>query len=198
MAKNIKNEELRNERVLEVALYVKETKASTRQVSKYFTENKYPISNATVNDYLKNRLPKINPVLYKEIKPILDSHVPKTIDTVEIRKRIYSAVSLLFQDYTIEEIAKELDSTIDIIYDDLTRRLPRLEKDVNILQQVKEYIPSIEGSISEDIKNALSRHRLENLANQFGNATYYDSKYFEENEVGRKADGRFESFPPKK
>lgn len=198
MAKNLKDEDLRNERVIEVALYVKETKASTRQVSKYFTENRFPISNATVNDYLKNRLPKINPALYEEIKPILASHVPKTVETVEVRKRIYSAVSLLFQDYTVEEIAKELNSTIDIIYDDLTRRLPKIEKDASILQQVKEYIPSIEGCISEDVKSVLARHKAENLANQFGNATYYDSKYFEEYEVVRKEDGRFESFPSKK
>lgn len=198
MAKNIKDEDLRNERVIEVALYVKKTKASSRVAAKYFTENRFPISNVTVNDYLKNRLPKINPALYEEIKPIIDSHTPKTVDTVEVKKRIYSAVSLLFQDYTIPEIAKQLNSTIDIIYDDLTERLPKIEKDAVILQQVKEYIPSIEGNISDDVKEVLLRHKMENLHNQAGNEPYYDKEYFRENEVVRDEDGRFVSFPQKK
>lgn len=198
MAKTLKNDDIRNQRVIEIALYVKETGASTRQVANYFTKHKYPISNATVNDYLKNRLPKLNSSLYEEIEPILVANTPKTIETVEVRKRIYSAVSLLFKDYTIEEIAKELHSTVDIIYDDLTVRLPKIESSAEILQQVKESIPSIEGSISEDVKDVLSRHKMENLMNQAGNGTYFDSNYFKENTVVRNQDGTFRSFPRKK
>lgn len=198
MAKNLKNEEERNERVIEVALYVKQTHASTRETAKYFTNNRFSISNATVNDYLRNRLSKVNPKLYEEIKPIIEANTPKTIETVEVRKRIYSAVSLLFKDYTIPEIAEELGSTVDIIYDDLTKRLQKIEASVDILQQVKEYIPSIEGSISEDVKDVLERHKIGNLVNQAGNGPYFDSKYYEENEVIRKPNGTFDSFPPKK
>lgn len=198
MAKNLKDDEERNRRVLEVAEYVKATKASTRQTAKYFTENKFQISNATVNDYLRNRLPKLNKELAREINEILMANTPKTVETVEVRKRIYSAVSLLFQDYTIAEIAKELNSTVDIIYDDLTTRLPKIENQPDILKQVKEYLPFIKGSISDDVKSVLQRHKLENLANQHGNEPYFDKKYFEENEVVRKEDGTFESFPRKK
>jgi hypothetical protein len=191
MARTLKDEEERNKRVLEIALYVKQTKASTRQTAKYFTEHRYPISNATVSDYLKNRLPDLNPILAKEIATILNEHTPKTIETVEVRKRIYSAVSLLFQDYTIREIADILSSTVDIIYDDLTSRLPKIETQIDILQQVDDMI-------SEDVKNILHRHKMENLVNQAGNQSYFDKQYFQENEVIRREDGTFESFSHKK
>ena len=42
-------------RVKEVADYAIETGASTRQISKYFTENRFKISNATVCTYLSQR-----------------------------------------------------------------------------------------------------------------------------------------------
>jgi predicted DNA-binding protein YlxM (UPF0122 family) len=198
MAKNLKDDELRNKRVLEVAEYVKRTKASTRQTAKYFTENFYAISNATVNDYLRNRLSKLNKELYLEINKIIANNTPKTVETVEVRKRVYSAVSLLFKDYTIAEIAEELHSTVDIIYDDLTNRLPKIENNYDILYHVKEYIPSMEESISNDVKNQLAKHRRENLVNQEGNSPYFDSEYFKNNNVSRKYDGTFESFPKKK
>ena len=112
--------------------------------------------------------------------------------------RIYSAVSLLFKDYTIEEIAKELHSTVDIIYDDLTVRLPRIEASPEILEQVKKSMPFIENDISQDVKDVLSKHKMGNLINQEGNGPYFDSNYFKENQVERNEDGTFKSFPRKK
>lgn len=198
MARNLKDDEERNKRVLEVAEYVIKTGASTRQTAKYFTENKYSISNATVNDYLRNRLPKLNKELAIEVDKILKANTPKTVEVVEVRKRIYQAVSLLFQDYTISEIAKELNSTFDIIYDDLTIRLPKIEDRPDVLKRVREFLSSKDSSISEDVKSVLQRHKTENLANQHGNKPYFDKKYFEENEVVRNSDGTFQSFSTKK
>lgn len=198
MAGNLKNDEIRNQRIIEIALYVKETGASTRQTAEYFTKHKYPISNATVHDYLKNRLPQLNPILAKEIASILNTNTPKTIEQVEVRRRIYSAVNLLLKDYTIKEIAEELHSTVDIIYDDLTVRLPRIEASPEILEQVKKSMPFIENDISQDVKDVLSKHKMGNLMNQEGNGPYFGSNYFKENQVERNEDGTFKSFPRKK
>lgn len=146
-------------RVKEVADYTIETGASTRQVAKFFTENKYKISNATVCSYLSQRLPRIDPTRYVLVKPIIDKNTPKTVETVEVRKRIYSATSLLLRGLTIPQIVEELNIgrleneqvTFDIIYDDLTRRLQRIEKDPAILA---------------DVKRRLAENRLDTLNNQ--------------------------------
>lgn len=198
MAKNLKDEEERNRRVIEVAEYVKKTRASTRMTAKYFTENRFNISSATVNDYLRNRLLKLNPVLYSEINEIIKENTPKTVETVEVRKRIYSAVSLLFQDYTIEEIAEALNSTVDIIYTDLKIRLPKIEDSIDVIKQVNSHANLSDKSISTDVNDVLQRHKMENLTNQAGNGPYFTSSYFSENEVKRRSDGTFESFPKKK
>lgn len=201
MAKNLKDEEIRNQRILEVANYVKETKASTRKAAKYFSEHHYPISNATVNDYLRNRLPKINPELGREVALILDGNTPKSVEAVEVKKRIYSAVSLLFQDYTVPEIAKKLTTTPDVIYQDLTVRLAKIEKDPAIVELVQQSIPGIDLEtidIVGDVQQVFDRHRKENLKNQEGNEAPFDKSYFQENEVERDAEGKFVSFPHKK
>lgn len=146
-------------RVKEVADYTIETGASTRQVAKFFTDNKYKISNATVCSYLSQRLPRIDPARYVLVKPIIDKNTPKTVETVEVRKRIYSATSLLLRGLTIPQIVEELNIgrleneqvTFDIIYDDLTKRLQQIEKDSAIL---------------EDVKKRLRENRLDTLNNQ--------------------------------
>ena len=157
-------------RVLEIADYVIETKvASTRQISKYFTENRFKISNATVCVYLSQRLPKIDPVRYAQVKPQIDQNTPKTVETVEVRKRIYTAVALLLRGLTIPQIIEEMNAdkpedekvTFDIIYDDLTRRLKAIEKDNDIL---------------EDVKRRLSENRLDTLNNQGTNGPNYAAR----------------------
>lgn len=149
-------------RVKEVADYTIETGASTRQVAKFFTENRYKISNATVCTYLTQRLPKIDFARYALVKPIIDKNTPKTVETVEVRKRIYAATALLLRGLTIPQIVEEINFgkletervTFDIIYDDLTKRLQRIETDVAIL---------------EDVKKRLVENRLDTLNNQGAN-----------------------------
>ncbi len=147
-------------RVKEIADYAIETGVvSTRQIAQHFSEHRFKISNATVCAYLSQRLPKIDPVRYASIKPLIDKNTPKSIETVEVRKRIYIAVALLLRGLTIPQIVEEMNSTrsddekvtFDIIYDDLTRRLKSIEKDQDIL---------------EDVKRRLSENRLDTLNNQ--------------------------------
>lgn len=147
-------------RVKEVADYAIDTKvASTRQIAKYFTENRFKISNATVCVYLSQRLPKVDPVRYALVKPLIDKNTPKSIETVEVRKRIYTAVALLLRGLTIPQIIEEMNAsrdvddqvTFDIIYDDLTRRLKAIEKDKEII---------------EDVRKRLAENRIETLNNQ--------------------------------
>lgn len=145
-----KDDELR-ERVLLVADYVIANKATTRTASKYFKENHMPISNVTVYNYLTKYLPYIDKNKYQEVLAILTANQPPTVAKEEVRKRVYQAVALLLQGYTIPEIAGVLNFTVDVIYDDVTVRLKRVESDDEVIKQVEEM---------------LAYHRISNLRNQ--------------------------------
>lgn len=147
-------------RVKEVADYAIDTQtASTRQIAKYFSAHRFRISNATVCVYLSQRLPKVDPVRYALVKPLIDKNTPKTIEEVEVRKRIYTAVELLLRGLNIPQIIEEMNVTradddkvtFDIIYTDLTRRLKDIEKNPEII---------------EDVKQRLSENRMDTLNNQ--------------------------------
>lgn len=55
------------ERVLEVAKYIIDSKATIRRAAKMFG-----VSKSTVHKDITERLPKINPLIAKEAKEILD------------------------------------------------------------------------------------------------------------------------------
>ena len=57
------------ERAVEIANYIIDTKATVRQAAK-----KFGISKSTVHKDLSERLLKINPVLAKEVRKILDKN----------------------------------------------------------------------------------------------------------------------------
>lgn len=142
---NLTEEELK-EKILMIADYIIETKCSTRKAAKYATENGFPISNVSVHNMIHKKLPKIDLERYQKIMKILSDNAPKSIEDANTKIRIYTAVSYLLQDFTIEEIAKMTDSTFDIIYDDLTTRLPKLD-----------------AKLAKGVKSKLLEHKLENL-----------------------------------
>ena len=139
MEKKIKIEidEVLKEKILQVADYVIETGSSTRKTAEYFTENLFPISNVTVHTYLTRKLKYIDLGKYQQVKNILEANLPKGIEDVNVQTRVYQATSLLLQGYTVSEIASRLNSTIDIIYDDITNRLKRLEDDEALWERVQ-------------------------------------------------------------
>lgn len=164
-------------RVKEVADYAIKTGASTRQISAYFTENRFPISNATVCDYLNKKLPQIDGERYRLVKAVIEKNTPKTITSIEVKKRIYQAVFLLLQGLTIPQVVEKMNKqeefsmkiTFDIIYDDLTKRLPKIEND---------------SSIIEKVQSCLQRNRLSTLNNQGKNGPNLLARTQPRNEQG--------------
>lgn len=149
MAKTYSNltEEEMQEKILMVVDYIIETKCSTRKAAKYATENGFPISNVSIHNIIHKKLSKIDMKKYQEVIKILNENSPKSIDDAKTKVRIYSATAYMLQDLTIQEIAEILHSTPDIIYDDLTSRLPRLDT-----------------RLANDVKGKLQEHKLENLS----------------------------------
>lgn len=159
MYRTLEEEELRK-KIIFVATCAIETQLSTRKLASFISENYFSISNATVHSYLQVRLPKIDPILYLEVKKIIDSNTEKTIDDPLVLKRIKKSVTLLLEGYTIPEIVKELNDdsenqfgqvTIYTIYNDLDIRLKKIVDDNNFLNQIKKI---------------LKNHSIMNLNNQ--------------------------------
>lgn len=119
----------------------------------------FKVSNCTVCVYLSQRLPKLDPIRYKLVKPMIEKNTPKSIKDVEVLQRMYEAVELLLKGLNIPQIVEELNGkredddkvTFDIIYYDLTVRLNKVETNQAILN---------------DVKRRLTENRLDMLNNQ--------------------------------
>lgn len=118
-------EEERDKLILEIADYIIETVASTRKAAE-----KFGISNYSVSDYMNNRLQRINFEKYKQVKSVLDGNKPKTIADPNIRKRILEEAKLINSGMTAAEVAQYFGISVDVIHDDLTSRLPKIDEDL--------------------------------------------------------------------
>lgn len=123
-------DEERIEKIIQVANYIIETKTSTRKAAKQFN-----ISNATVSDWMNGLLKKIDIKKYLDVQQILNKNTPKTITDEEVKNRVLMAAYLIIQGFTVEEIAKSMEVTINVINEDLQTRLPKL--DFELYTQIK-------------------------------------------------------------
>ncbi len=124
-------------RIILVGDYVKETSSSTRETAKYFTENYFPISNATVSNYLKKYM-KLSRNNKLKIMEIIDENKPKTIKDENIRTRVLKVYDLIKLGFTIEEISLNLNVDYWSIYYDIYKRLKMLDE--NKYNEIKEIL----------------------------------------------------------
>ena len=119
-------EERRN-KAEEIALYIiKEydngKKVSTRSLAKIFGISNYTVSILT-GEYLEKQFPE----LHRKVNQILMENVPKSIENIEVQKRVLEAAKLVLQGKTTEEIATKLHVTNNVIYEDLQTRLKKID-----------------------------------------------------------------------
>lgn len=131
-------DEERNTLILEIANYIIAYKSSTRKVAE-----KFDISNFSVSDYMNNRLKVLDPEKYKKVHEILTENKPKTIDDETIKTRILEEAKLINSGMTATEVAATFGISVDVIHDDLTSRLPRIDKELAICISEKLKLNSI-------------------------------------------------------
>lgn len=138
MAANIKDEEERNRRVMLIGEFIIEhPDMSTRKTAEYFTKNFFPISNATVYDYLE-RYKQIFLKSSDEIRQIMYSHKAKSINDENVVNRVKIVTQkLLDEDKTVDQIATDLNIGFWTVYYDLTERLPLLSNELYKLVEEK-------------------------------------------------------------
>lgn len=137
--------------IQDVADYVILNNASTRETAKYFTDKGIKMSNYTVSNFLNSKILKIYaPEKFEKVQNILNDKLSsKVFNDSDVLVRVQKAVELLLQGYTVSQIALELNSTEDIIYDDLISRLKRFESE----------------EIVNLVSDELQKHRMNNLKN---------------------------------
>ncbi len=117
------------EKFLPIIDYIIETSCSLRKAVEYAKENAFVISHVTLSNFITNKLEKIDPIRYLQVKEILEKNKPKSIEDPKVKHRIYSALYyFLEKDLTVEEIAQKLNSTKNTIYNDLTFRLIKMDE----------------------------------------------------------------------
>jgi transposase len=136
-------DEERTEKIIQIANYIIENNSSTRKAAEQFG-----ISNATVSEWMNNSLKKMDNEMFLKVEEILKKNKPKTVDDIDIKKRVLEAAKLITQNYTADQIAQHFNVTINVIYEDLQTRLPRI---------------SIE--LYEEVKEILKKHSMNNLKN---------------------------------
>lgn len=118
-------DEERNQITLKIADYIIKNNASTRKAAEHFG-----ISNATVSEWMKYLLKKIDNEKYLKVESILRNNQPKTIEDIEVKQRVIKVAKLIKEGFTAEEIAKSMNVTINVINEDLQTRLPRISQEL--------------------------------------------------------------------
>lgn len=106
-----------------IADYIINNSSSTRKAAEHFK-----ISNATVSTLMNELLPKIDQEKYFKVQNILNGNKPKTITDEETKQRVIKAAELIKEGFTVQEIAKSMGVTINVINEDLQTRLPRISE----------------------------------------------------------------------
>ena len=123
-------DEERVEKTIAIADYIIQNNSSTRKSAEHFG-----ISNATVSYLMNSLLKKINSSKYLQVQKILRSNVPKTVKNQDVRNRVIKVANLIKEGFTVEEIARSMNTTINVINEDLQTRLPRISQ--NLYNEIK-------------------------------------------------------------
>jgi len=158
MAKKVSDADEREARIIEIGSYFLKTGASTREIAKYFTENRFEISNYTVSQYIKKYTEKF-PQTSKSVDEKIKNKTPATIDDEDVLARVIFVSKAYLNNYTMKEIADSLGVSVDVIFDDLHTRLPKI-KDVD------KYF-KLEGneSIVDIVSEIAEKRSINNLKN---------------------------------
>ena len=121
--------EERREKAREIAEFIINEDKQGRSVSTRSLAKVFNLSNYTISTLMGGFLEKNFPGLYPDVHRILQGNIPKTIEQIEVKKRVLEAAKLSLQGMTVKQIADLLGESPNVIYEDLQTRLPRLDED---------------------------------------------------------------------
>ena len=147
MARTLKDDEERDRRIEEVGEYFLQTGDSTRKIAAYFTKYKYPISNYTVDQYIKIYL-KRHSLKKEEIMQLIYNNKHSLDDPFVIQRMIVEKV-LYSLGYLEKDIAAYYDISESTVSRDLNERILSDE-------EMKKYLQTFNiDSIIEDFQKTV-------------------------------------------
>ena len=85
------------------------------------------LSHVAVSNHLDKQLPYYNNALWMEVQFQKHARIPKSVDDEEVQERILESFGLLINyDWTIKQIAEDMQVSPNTTYRDLTTRLVSL------------------------------------------------------------------------
>lgn len=155
MVKKLTDEE-RLELIKKVGEYFLETGSSVREVSRIFNEEyNIEISGKTVSKYIHEYAKNFGKK--DEIESKISNNTSKSIEDSSIQSRVLSAARLALEGKTIKEIAKELNSTENVIKGDLSKRLymySLVDEDMGI------YYDAVKNVMSKNLDDSLNDNEI--------------------------------------
>ncbi|MBO6195614.1 MAG: hypothetical protein J6O56_04690 [Bacilli bacterium] len=159
MTKERINEQERLRRIEMVGNYFLETGKPTREISRYFSDNYFEISNKTVYSYIK-KYQELHKDKKDDINKLIDNNTEKSIEDPEVRERIFKVARLVLEGYTKEEISEILNISVKIVERDIN---PRLEMLSEHDEDLKIYYDAVINSLNAHQINALNENRNSHL-----------------------------------
>lgn len=155
MAAHLKDEKERDRRIKLVGDYFLQTGKSTREISKYFTENYFDISNKTVSVYIKEYLNKYKEKA-NEIMELIDNNKSKSIEDEEVVDRVFNTADLILSGKSLEETAKILNVSYKTCERDISYRLKAL---ADRSQPLREYYILVKDKLYSNQVEELNKGR---------------------------------------
>ena len=148
-------EEERIRRIEIVGKYFLETGSSTREISKFISDNYFDISNKTVSVYIK-KYAVLHPEVANDINELINNNTEKSIEDPKVRERIFNVSRLILEGHTMEETSKILNVSPKIVERDISPRLELLSKED---EDMKVYFEAVINALHAHQKNALNNNR---------------------------------------
>ena len=122
-------------------------KTSIRKTTKFFCNNFFPISSATVYDYLKRYMNKY-PEKKNLVLEILSNNKEESVLEESVRERIINNLKYALSGYTVEEISSFCNISYWTVYRDLSDRLSKIDMKLS-----KEVIIVLDKRKRNNLKN---------------------------------------------
>lgn len=119
----------RREKARDIAIFIINEDREGRKVSTRSLAQKFNLSNYTISTLMGTFLEKNFPGLYVDVHRILQGNIPKTIEQIDVKRRVLEAAKLSLQGMTVEQISEILGESINVIYEDLQTRLKSVDEE---------------------------------------------------------------------
>ncbi len=126
MARTLQDDEERLYRILFVGDYLLTTGKSIRQLANEISEWFFPISSATVHDYIQ-RYKELKPEDIKLVNQRIKANSEKTIMDPKVKRRVLTVADMFLEGFLVNEIAEKLRVSYWVVHYDLIHRLPKID-----------------------------------------------------------------------